>query len=150
MMTLQWISNYRRLLVCIGVPALMLLLCLCWPIDNWFRSILKQLPEIRLPYIFSFFLLLVIWLLVLRPLISSKSWTVSTILGAIVGQISGAISISVAGLITNGPHNFVKSMKFFGLLDNIFVVNLIVAVLLGSWIFGAISFALIKRLAKGR
>lgn len=129
--------------LCTVTIAVYLLLCLSWPLDGWLRAFVK-LEEMRLPYIITFSVIISLVLIVSRGYVCRISMFASIIYGAIVGQIASTISITVANLfIPNGVNRTIRAIEKFGIQD-ILLIDLVVAFVLGGWLLGAAGFALFR------
>lgn len=135
----------RRIIVSAGFHILLFLLCVIWPINIWFRAFIK-VDEMRVPYLVSLFVLLFVGWLILQRYLHRVPMLVMVFIGAIVGHIAATISIPLASLfVPGGIEGMVKAIRMLGMMETI-LHHLSVSLVFGGWVFGIVSFVLMKYL----
>lgn len=133
----------RSVLVFIAFSPVPILLMM----EHSFIFTLIRLPEMRLPYLISLSLSL---LLALGVFSSWKKVPIvwSFLIGIFTGQICGTISLTIANLfIPNGIQRNLASLDRDGIVD-LMLTDSIVAAVLGGWLLGGIGFLLYCLLEK--
>jgi len=133
----------RRTVISVSFLLFLFLLCLSWPINSWFKAFIK-IDQIRMFYLVSFFVLLCIAVLLLQRYLFKASTLILVFLGAITGHIAASISIPIANFFD--PHSFegtVRTIREFGIMK-VILFYLSVSLVLGGWLFGIVSFTLMR------
>jgi len=137
----------QPIIVLLGLMGLMFLFSVSWPINSWFKAFLKQ-EQMRLPYLISFFALLLAASVILHRYFLKISMILLAAIGGAVGQFASMISILISNLlIPNGIEQSLKPIELFGLKDTLIGYSSF-AFLLGGWVFGIVSFIALKLLMK--
>ena len=137
----------RRIGVISGIMLLLFLLCLIWPLSGWFKAFIK-IDQMRVPYLASFFVLLLLALVALQRYLLKSSTFVSLLIGAGIGYVAAMLSISIVNLlIPNGLDRTLRSVQHFG-IQNVVLTDLVVAFVLGGWLFGMVGAVVSRTLLR--
>ncbi|NHZ97371.1 hypothetical protein [Massilia sp. CCM 8734] len=136
-------DRHRRLILLSCIAALLgAAILLEW---NVIRSFLK-LRDMRVPYA-AFFLALVSLALAVRA--SRAAWPLwkAFIGGAVVGQLAGTVSLSLANLfIRNGIERNLQALQRDPI--GLFLMDGVVALVLGGWLIAGIAFVVYEILSR--
>ena len=110
------------------------------PLNNWLQAFVK-LKEMRLPYLLIYFSIFLLMLILIERRIDTFNTFKTLALGAALGQAVGTVSILAAGFfVADSLNRFSTTISANGIAA-LLGVNFVMALVLGSWLTGAVALA---------
>ena len=133
--------TWRQVASAVVVTGICVIAWILPPLHGWLRAFIK-LEEMQVPYLLIYFSTLLFLLLFSERRIRVFNAIKAMVLGAVAGQIVGTLSILAAGLwVSDALSRFSNTISANGIFALI-GVNFMVALILGSWLTGAIALVM--------
>lgn len=131
---------WQQIASAVAVTAVCATAWLLPPLNNWLQAFVK-LKEMQLPYLLIYFSILFLMLILIEGRTATINAFRTLMIGAAVGQVVGTVSILAAGLfVADSLTRFSTTISANG-ITALFGVNFMMALVLGSWLTGAIALA---------